>query len=385
MMVIAVCLSASASDSIGWRHSVGLDVRPAYPFSSYRDDILSNILDVETAKKTKFATSVHVQYAFSFPRYSRQGSISPDAWQGLGAAVNFLGNHKGIGTPISLYAFQGAPVWKISERFSLYYEWNFGASFGWRPCDGTIASSNLIVGSKVNAYINVGAGVSYRLDDTYSLMAGIDLTHYSNGNTSFPNPGVNMAGLRVGVTRILGNQNAKATNYDDYDTDIIKKRKKLQFDITAYGAWRKRVYRGGESPVLLKGHYPVVGLDISPMWQIKKIFRAGGSLDFQWDQSTDLKRHHAYGDTSDDIKFYRPPILSQICVGVSGRAELVMPIFSVNVGIGYNFIGPEETRASYQLANLKVRFTEHFFLNIGYQLLNFQKQNNLMLGLGCSF
>ena len=137
--------------------------------------------------------------------------------------------------------------------------------------------------------------------------------------------------------------------------------------------------------MLLKGHYPVVGLDISPMWQIKKIFRAGGSLDFQWDESTDLKRHHAYGDTSDDIKFYRPPILSQICVGVSGRAELVMPIFSVNVGIGYNFIGPEETRASYQLANLKVRFTEHFYLNIGYQLLNFQKQNNLMLGLGCSF
>ncbi|MDE6785917.1 MAG: acyloxyacyl hydrolase, partial [Muribaculaceae bacterium] len=190
---------------------------------------------------------------------------------------------------------------------------------------------------------------------------------------------------RGGVTRMFGKQTPNASNSAGYDTDTIKTRRKMQFDITAYGAWRKRVYRGGETPVLLKGHYPVVGLDISPMWQIKKIFRAGGSLDFQWDESTDLKRHHAYGDTSDDIRFYRPPILSQICVGVSGRAELVMPVFSVNVGIGYNFIGPEETRASYQLANLKVRFTERFFLNIGYQLLNFQKQNNLMLGLGYSF
>lgn len=385
MVMIAVCLSASASDSIGWRHTVGLDVRPSYPFSSYRDDILRNILDVENARRTKFATSVHLQYAFSFPRYSRQGSICPDAWQGLGTAVNFLGNHKGIGTPVSLYVFQGAPVWKMSERFSLYYEWNFGASFGWRPCDGMTALSNMIVGSKVNAYINVGAGVIYRLDDSYSLMAGVDLTHYSNGNTSFPNPGVNMAGLRVGVTRMFGKQSEKASVKAGYDSDTIKTRRKLQFDITAYGAWRKRVYRGGETPVLLKGHYPVVGLDISPMWQIKKIFRAGGSLDFQWDQSTDLKRHHAYGDTSDDIRFYRPPILGQICVGISGRAELVMPVFSVNVGIGYNFIGPEETRASYQLANLKVRFTERFFLNIGYQLLNFQKQNNLMLGFGYSF
>lgn len=385
MVVIAVCLSASASDSIGWRHSVGLDVRPSHTFSSYRDDILRNILDIENARKTKLATSVHLQYGFSFPRDSRQGSIFPDAWQGIGAALNFLGNTKGIGLPVSLYVFQGAPVWKISERFSLYYEWNFGASFGWRPCDGQIARSNLIVGSGVNAYLNIGAGISYRIDDNYSLMAGVDLTHYSNGNTSFPNPGVNMAGLRVGIIRTFGRKTEKLDNAIVFEADTIKRQRKLRFDVTAYGAWRKRVYRGEETPVLLKGHFPVVGLDISPMWQIRKIFRAGGSLDLQWDQSTDLKKHYAFGSSTDDIRFYRPPILRQICVGVSGRAELVMPIFSVNLGIGYNFIGPEETRATYQLANLKVRLTERFFLNIGYQLLNFQKQNNLMLGFGYSF
>ena len=385
MIVMAVCLPAAASDSIGWRHSVGLDVRPSYPFSSYRDDIMRSILDVENARKTKLAGFLHLQYGFSFPQDSRQGSIFPNAWQGIGVAVNFLGNIKGIGLPASLYVFQGAPVWKISERISLYYEWNFGASFGWRPCDGQIARSNLIVGSSVNAYLNVGAGISCRLSDNYSLMAGLDLTHYSNGNTSFPNPGVNMAGLRVGVVRTFGRETAKRDNAIVFDDDTTKQERKLRFDVTAYGAWRKRVYRGGDTPILLNGHFPVVGLDISPMWQIRKIFRAGASLDFQWDQSTDLKRHQACGSSSDDIRFYRPPILSQICVGVSGRAELVMPIFSVNVGIGYNFIGPEETRATYQLANLKVRLTERFFLNVGYQLLNFQKQNNLMLGLGYSF
>lgn len=385
MIVIAACLTASASDSIGWLHSVGLDVRPSYPFSSYRDDILLNILDVENARKTRMTGSVHLQYGFSFPQDSSRGRIFPEAWQGVGAAVNFLGNIKGIGLPVSLYVFQGAPIWKISERFSLYYEWNFGASFGWRPCDGQIARSNLIVGSRVNAYLNIGAGISYRIDDNYSLMAGADLTHYSNGNTSFPNPGVNMAGLRVGVVRKLGSKQAKSENSIVFEDDTTNRQRKLRFDVTAYGAWRKRVYRGGETPVLLNGHFPVVGLDISPMCQVSKIFRAGGSLDFQWDQSTDLKRYHAVGSSSDDIRFYRPPVISQICVGVSGRAELVMPIFSVNVGIGYNFIGPEETKATYQLANLKVRLTERFFLNIGYQLLNFQKQNNLMLGLGYSF
>ncbi len=223
------------------------------------------------------------------------------------------------------------------------------------------------------------------MTDDYTMTAGLDFSHYSNGNTSFPNPGVNMAGIRIGVTRSIGKEPKKVNDAVVFDNDSVKQRHKLQFDVTAYGAWRKRVYRGGENPVLLNGHFPVVGLDISPMWQIKKIFRAGGSVDFQWDQSTNLKKYHAFGSESYDIRFYRPPVLSQLCVGLSARAELVMPIFSVNLGIGYNIIGPEETRASYQLANLKVRFTDCLFLNVGYQLLNFQKQNNLMLGFGYSF
>lgn len=367
------------------RSSVGLDVRPSYAFSSYKDDILRNMIDVANARNTKLATSIHLKYSFTFSPSSSYGSFYPGAWQGIGTSVNFLGNPKGIGTPISVYAFQGAPIYKFNDRLSIYYEWNFGASFGWKRCDAQTAYSNLIVGSKVNAYINLGAGLLWKLNDQYAMTAGVDLTHFSNGNTSFPNPGVNMAGLRIGITRSFGK--GYSDTRPDYvcSADTVKSRHKLQFDITAYGAWRKRVYRGGETPVLLKGHYPVVGLDLSPMWQIKKIFRAGGSIDLQWDQSTDLKRHHAFGSTSDDIRFYRPPVMSQICVGVSGRAELVMPIFSVNVGIGYNIFGPEETRASYQLANLKVRFAEHLFLNVGYQLLNFQKQNNLMLGFGYSF
>ncbi len=384
--MVALTLSAMASDSIGWRQFLGLDVRPAYPFSSYRDDILTNILDMEDAKKTNVATSIHFQYGFSFPSYSRQGRICPDAWQGLGAAVNFMGNPKGLGTPVSVYAFQGAPAYHFSDRLSLYYEWNFGASFGWRPCDGETAYSNLIVGSRANAYINLGAGLMFRMNDDYSLMAGVDLTHYSNGNTSFPNPGVNMAGLRVGVVRHIGGSSIGGHSSNSPalpETNL--KRRGPEFDLTLYGSLRKRVYRGGEDPILLNGRYAVAGLDFAPMWRVTRNFRAGGSADFQWDESTDLKRYHAFGSTSDDIRFYRPPFYRQICVGLSGRAELVMPLFSVNVGIGYNIIGPEETRASYQLANLKVRLTDTFYLNIGYQLLDFQKQNNLMLGLGYTF
>lgn len=384
---VAQVLTIRANDSISGvlTHHLGLDIRPASSFSSYRDDILSGILDMENARKTTLATSLHLQYGFSFPCDSKQGRICPDAWQGIGTAVNLLGNPKGIGTPISVYAFQGAPIWKISDRLSLYYEWNFGASFGWHPCDGETAYSNLIVGSRVNAYINLGAGISYRFNDHWSLMGGIDLTHFSNGNTSFPNPGVNLAGLRVGVVFSPPRPLKGDSNPPSYKTPPFRKPGGLSYDLTIYGSLRKRVYRGGETPVLLNGRFAVAGLDFAPMWRITKNFRTGPSLDLQWDESTDLKRHYVSGTTSEDMLFTRPGFFRQVCVGLSGRAELVMPIFSVNVGIGYNVVGPEETRASYQLANLKIRLTDSFFLNIGYQLLNFQKQNNLMLGLGYTF
>lgn len=385
MSIIAVCVSASASDSIKWQNFLGLDVRPSYAFSSYHDDILKSMVDAANAKKTTFATSLHLKYGFTFSPFTPCGRYFPPTWQGLGTSVNFLGNTKGIGTPISIYAFQGAPIHRFSDRLSLYYEWNFGVSFGWKKCDGYTAYSNLVVGSNINAYINLGAGLRWEINDEYALTAGLDLTHFSNGNTSFPNPGVNFAGIKAGVTKSFGHIPKYADKSDNGMNDTIKMKRNWGIDMTVYGAWRKRVYRGGEEPILLNGRFGVIGIDVAPMCNISKIFRAGASVDVQWDESTDLKRHYASGSTADDILFYRPSVFDQVCLGISGRAELVMPIFSVNVGIGYNIIGPEETKATYELANLKVRISKHIFLNIGYQLLNFQKQNNLMLGFGYSF
>lgn len=374
----------------------GIDVRPSYAFSSFRDDVLRNNLILDNARRTRIAGSLHLKGGFTYSPESPQWRFFPGVWQGVGISVNTFGNSRGLGNPVNLYLFQGAPVWHITSGLSLYYEWNFGASFGWKPCDGVTARSNLIVGSKTNAYINLGSGLRWSLGKGRNMTAGIDLTHFSNGNTSYPNPGVNMAGIRIGLTHTFGNRNDynnhsnTISDEDSAPTDeaaeLSIRKKRPELDLTVYGAWRKRVYRGGETPVLLKGHYGIAGINISPMWKIARIFRTGVSADFQWDESTNLSKYRAAGSTTDDILFYRPPFFSQVSGGLSGRAELVMPVFSVNVGIGYNFFGPEESRGTtYQLANLRIRFAKDFYLNIGYQLLNFQRQNNLMLGLGYTF
>ena len=366
---------------------LGVDFRPSYIFSSYRDDYLEDRLDMDNATSTHLNSAINLKAGFRFSPDSPQGKFFPGVWQGIGAGLNLFNHPKGIGTPVTLYVFQGAPVWDITPRLSLFYEWNFGASFGWKPSDGLMGQSNLIVGSKVNAYINLGAGLLWHIDRRWSLTAGIDLTHFSNGNTSFPNPGVNSAGLRIGVTRSFGPDYNSATvaPYIGGRDLTSQQRHKISYDLTLYGAWRKRVYRGDDHPALLRGHFPVAGLNFAPMWEVARIFRTGISADFQWDQSTDLKHHRVEGSPDDNPLFYRPPFFSQVSAGLSARAELVMPIFSVNFGIGYNFISPSESRASYEMANLKVHLIKGLYLNVGYQLLNFSRQNNLMLGLGYTF
>lgn len=360
---------------------LGFDMRPSYAFSSFRDDVLSETLSMDNAAYSRFSSSFHLKYGFSFTPSSDTVRLFHGAWQGAGAGLNLFEYPASIGVPVSIYLFQGAPVWEINSRLSFDYEWNFGIAVGWKPCNGIDARSNLIVGSKVNAYINLGVGLRWKLNDSFSLTAGLDLTHFSNGNTSFPNPGVNLLGIRVGFTRSFG----PMPEGTPFASDTTRLRHRISYDLTGYGAWRCRVYRGGEKPVLLNGHFGIAGISFAPMWEIKRYFRAGLSADFQWDESSDQKRHYLSGTTADDIRFSKTPFFSQVSAGLAARAELVMPFFSLNIGMGYNFIGPYEAIATYQLANLKVYITRSLFLNIGYQLQDFQRQNNLMLGLGYTF
>ena len=86
------------------------------------------------------------------------------------------------------------------------------------------------------------------------------------------------------------------------------------------------------------------------------------------------------------MKFYRPPFREQFAIGFSLRAELNMPIFSVNVGIGRNVVCKGiDTEVFYQVLALKTFITRRLFLHVGYQLSDFKNPNNLMLGLGWRF
>lgn len=367
-------------------HHLSVNAGADYVAPSVDDDIREKIPSDEKIKVNS-AVPVNLKYAFSFTDPKIRNYL-PGGYQGIAAGVlnygalqprGFSKATRNIGYPVLAYLFQGGPFWRNGKGLSLNYEWNFGAAFGWKPYSEENKYFNLSVGSRVNAYLNLDLNLLYQINPNTGIFAGLAISHFSNGNTSFPNPGVNSLGLRLGFVWTL---NPPENGYPEAIPDTVK-RKKLEYDISLWGATRKRVYRGIEdNPVLLPGHFACAGVSFAPMVRLNTWWRVGGSADIQWDRSSDLKKNYISGTTTDDIQFTTPNFFRQLSVGISAHGELQMPIFAVNVGCGFNIVAPKENRGSYQNITLKTYLCKWLFLNVGYQLRNFHQQSSLMLGLG---
>lgn len=360
-------------------HQIGFDIRPGFVVPT------NSFLEGDNAQQQKInqSLSLHLKYAFRFNKDSYLGRLYPNAYQGIGFSYHTFFCPGELGNPVSVYAFQGAPIIRFSPRLSFDYEWNFGASFGWKKYDKQYNPQNDAIGSKINAYINLGFILNWQLHPQWKLAAGVDFTHFSNGNTHYPNGGLNVIGGRIGVVRTFGAE-------DDASRAIAPGRLSVKphvsYDLMVYGGTRKRGFIKDGTPSLVPGSFGIAGINFAPMYNLNNYFRAGISMDAQYDESANIKDYKLERNYSGELKFHRPPFREQFAVGLSLRGELVMPIFSVNVGIGRNIIcSGDDTKGFYQILALKTYVTRHLFLHVGYQLSKFKDPNNLMLGVGYRF
>ena len=104
-------------------------------------------------------------------------------------------------------------------------------------------------------------------------------------------------------------------------------------------------------------------------------------MDGVYDGSANVYSPDGYGD-----EFLKPSAGKQLALGVSGRAEYVMPYFTVGIGLGTNVIhAGGDLKSFYQILALKIEVTRNSFLHIGYNLQDFHDPNYLMLGFGFRF
>lgn len=370
-IVIACILPiySQEQDSLKTVHRIAADAVPATIF--HTNDFLRG--GNEETRTMNHDMTFTLKYAFMNHDEVRPGSIHQGAYQGVGLARHEF--NRWLSNPISVYLFQGAPIINFSHRVSLNYEWNLGMAFGWNAYDEETNPENKVIGSKVTAYIDVDMYLRWMMSRYLDFNAGFSLSHFSNGNTTYPNLGLNTCGIRLGMAYYINRQLPPAT---PVVRESYPSCRGLYTDVILYGAWKQGVGHQGDEYYLLPGRYAVMGFNVNPMYQLNPWLSLGASLDGVYDRSA--SRENDYTEEPDHT-FRR-----QVALGLSARSEFAMPYFSINFGVGTYLLGNRNNfRGVYEVLALKIHASRRAMVHIGYSLVDFKTPNNLMIGLGWRF
>ena len=370
-IVIACVLPiySQEQDSLKTVHRIAADAVPATIF--HTNDFLRG--GNEETRTMNHDMTFTLKYAFMNHDEVRPGSIHQGAYQGVGLARHEF--NRWLSNPISVYLFQGAPIINFSRRVSLNYEWNLGMAFGWNAYDEETNPENKVIGSKVTAYIDVDMYLRWMMSRYLDFNAGFSLSHFSNGNTTYPNLGLNTCGIRLGMAYYINRQMPPAT---PVVRESYPSCRGLYTDVILYGAWKQGVGHQGDEYYLLPGRYAVMGFNVNPMYRLNPWLSLGASLDGVYDRSA--SRENDYTEEPDHT-FRR-----QVALGLSARSEFAMPYFSINFGVGTYLLGNRNNfRGVYEVLALKIHASRRAMVHIGYSLVDFKTPNNLMIGLGWRF
>lgn len=360
-----------ASDSSATRHFVH------QLMFDYRPGAILHTNDFLRGKNPEVRTMNHdmgyyLKYASSAPEGSEQARIYRDAYQGIGIGWNEFNPQ--LGNPVSVFLLQGARIASLSNRLALNYEWNLGLTFGWKPYDEIDNPDNKLIGSRVTAYIGFDLYLRWIASRHVDLNFGLNVTHYSNGNTQFPNLGLNTAALRIGAAYYI-NRHSPRLLYRHEAMPAVSH--DITYDLILYGAWHQRGYYMSDGEAyILPGTYAVAGFNFNPMYRFNHWLKAGLSLDGTYDRGANV-----------DLNGVAPEsVWRQMALGASARVEFCMPYFAINFGIGSNFVNAtDDFHGIYELLALKLNLSRRFLLHIGYCLNDFHRPKHLMLGVGWRF
>ena len=385
MAAMALCLAVAAraedSTAVSRQKVHRLEIEAVPGLILHTNDFLrGNNGEVRTMNH---AFTAKVKYAFAPPPGSMEAARYKGVYQGVGLAWHDLNPQ--LGHPLSLFLFQGATIKTLAPRLSLDYEWNLGLAYGWKKYDAVSNPDNRVIGSRMTAHISVDFYLRYRLSRQWDLNLGASVTHYSNGNTSIPNAGLNIAGLKVGAAYYFRERGRVGAPPSSRPSPPSSKR--WTWDLTLYGAWKRKGLETEAGSYAIPGKYGVVGINVNPLYRINRWLNVGPSLDASYDASANLEFDTPTGDkfqqpTEADVRM--APWYRRVALGLSGRVEFTMPYFTINFGIGHNIVNAQtdDLEGFYEILALKVHILRKTYVHIGYSLYDFYYPNNLMLGLG---
>lgn len=287
--------------------------------------------------------------------------------------------------PFSVFLLQGARLAQITPVFSLDYEVNLGVSFGWRHFDRLYRPDYFALGSQVNVHLAGNVHFRWWVSRHVDLRAGLGYNHFSNGAARTPNNGVNALSAFVEVGYLLFPAGERISN-----SPLPAFERHWVHDVSA---------RVGLRTLKLEGHdldrtfdaYPrrrfaVAGINYSAMWRVTRRFMFGPSLELVYDQSS----RSTFTSGVEDERYWERVALGsardRFSAGLSLKAELAMPGFSVFANLGYDVLTRNgRDNRFYQIYGMKIHLCRNLFTSLGVRSTNFSWSRYLFVGVGYSF
>ncbi|NDV83689.1 acyloxyacyl hydrolase [Bacteroides sp. 51] len=383
LFIILYCLSSYAGDSI----------KSKFP----------HYLAVNAADGLVFPTNKFVSGDYRIPHYTaftlKYGITSKgDNWKdyayglptmGIGLYVaNFYRNHD-LGTPFSLFLFQGATLHQFKPKLSLNYEWNLGASFNWKHYDAFDNPDNIALGSSVNVHVGGNLFLKWRLSKRWDLSTGLGFTHFSNGASSLPNRGLNMANAFVELAYYFNREEPATLLSNPHPTLAFKKKINHDFMllISSREATVDTTGTGLASPYTDR-RFKVLGLSYAYMINSNYRYKWGPSIEATYDESSGItswrEEHPETHKMHDRTKMGK--VKDRFSVGLSLKGEMSMPGYSVFANLGYDVIhGNKKDERLYQILGVKIFLQDNLFGTFGIRATNFGSAQYLFWNLGYTF
>lgn len=293
---------------------------------------------------------------------------------GIGVyGVDFFDDNE-LGTPSAIYGYWGGPF-KRWGRLSVNYQMGFGITYNWKHYDTEVNPFNIAIGANKTVYIDLGTTINYYLSNRFDVGLGFSVSHFSNGATTLPNFGLNLAAARIFAKYQFNKQRPEIKTWEipeyvketEFYTFIAVGTKQAEFDTTNTALKDK----------YLDVNFFAMTISTAVQRQVSYKFKFGGGLDFSYDESTGAQMVILNPQTNK----VDAPFSDKIGVGFFVSGEWVFGKLSVIGQPGY-YLKKTYGDKFYQRLGLKYHFGRHLFAGINIRAVQFAKADLIEWNMG---
>ena len=297
---------------------------------------------------TKGSKPLGIELSASWQRNDSQSVNICNCYPKKGVVVNYynMGNEH-LGKLLSAAYFL-EPVYKINRSMLFSFKAVIGLVYGSNPYDSVENPINHAYSLPVSAYLMLGAGLYFRINDHFSIHTSLNFNHASNGGMKLPNKGIDWpsAGITLNYQKQAANYySGKRVKSKDWKTNSVR------WDAGLFGIVNKQLDENHE-----ERFYPLVGVEFSGSKQI-------GNLN-ALNLGTEIFYDPGHGK---EVKVNQSVIASPVRAGLLFGHEFLLGKFIFSQRLGYYYFSEMPYERFYHRWGLNYRMNRHW--SAGFSLL----------------